>query len=400
MNIGILTYHWVSNFGANLQTLSTYKYIENTGHNPIIINWIPEDLEKSYDNNVLACQNEIHKQFAKDSYINITNICRNSIDIANEIEKNNIQKIFIGSDAVFTNIPKLDRYRLSKRGIVCIKPKSDCNFPNPFWGDFTSFLKKPIDIFAISASAQNMQYKKILFKKERDSYGYALKKFKNITVRDIWTQNMVKYVTHGEIIPNITPDPVFGFEQNVNPQKIDYVNKRLNINTKYVLFSAWSTINDNEWILKLEKLFEEKGLVVVGLPKTTMKTFHSPLKYNLEFPISPLEWYDAIKYSCGYIGELMHPILVSLHNSVPIFSFDTYGFNRFGKLDIMSSKIYQILERFELLENYYNKKYNTNLPSAEFVTEKILSFNKEKCFIKSNNMLNDYNSMMSISLSI
>lgn len=28
MKIGILTYHWVANFGANLQTLSTVCYLK------------------------------------------------------------------------------------------------------------------------------------------------------------------------------------------------------------------------------------------------------------------------------------------------------------------------------------------------------------------------------------
>ena len=39
MRIGLLTYHWVANYGANLQALSTYCYLDNNGYNPIIINW-------------------------------------------------------------------------------------------------------------------------------------------------------------------------------------------------------------------------------------------------------------------------------------------------------------------------------------------------------------------------
>lgn len=398
MEIGILTYHWVSNFGANLQALSTYKYIENSGHNPIIINWIPEDLENSYDRMVLTCQNEIHKQFAKENFINITDICRNGEEIAREIEKNGISRVLIGSDAVFTNLPKLARYRLCRRGFICIKPNSDSDFPNPFWGNFIPYLKNKIEIFAISASAQNMQYKKVIFKKERNGYSDALKEFTHITVRDIWTQDMIKYMTHGEIVPNITPDPVFAFEQNVRLQSRNYVHNRLGIDGQYVLFSAWDSIKDKSWIIELEKLFEEKGIYVIGLPKTTMKKLDSPLKYNLDFPISPLDWYDSIKYSCGYIGELMHPVLVSLHNSVPIFSFDTYGFCEWGKLNVKSSKIYQILKRFNLLENYYNKKYSRKLPSPEFVVKKINLFDKKSCSNMSMIMWNEYNEMMKKSI--
>ena len=167
MKIGILTYHWVSNFGANLQALSTYMYLLNMGYDPIVINWIPEDVESKYDNNVLTIQNDSHRQFAKDSFKNITRLCRNGEDIAREIELNRITKVLIGSDAVFTNLPKLARFVLCRRGIVRIHPKSDSVFPNPFWGDFLNYMKTPVEIVALSASAQNMPYKKILFPNEK-----------------------------------------------------------------------------------------------------------------------------------------------------------------------------------------------------------------------------------------
>lgn len=400
MKIGILTYHWVSNFGANLQALSTYRYLINNDYEPIIINWIPEDVEEMYSKTVLGCQNDIHHKFSKDNFLNITEICRNGKDIAKEIERNNISKVLVGSDAVFTNLPRLARYRLCRKGLIHVKPKSDADFPNPFWGDFIDFLNKPIPLVAISASAQNMPYKKILFPKEKSVYREALMRFKSITVRDVWTQNMIKFLTAGSIIPQITPDPVFAFEQNVKPEKIDYVHKKLNLKGKYVLFSGWSTVKDHSWIIELESIFREENITVVGLPKTTMRVFKSPLKYNLEFPISPMEWYDAIKYSDGYIGELMHPVLVSLHNAVPVFSFDTYGFTRFGRLDVESSKIFQILSRYGLLGNYYNRKHNKFFPTPSTVFESIKSFDKKQCCDLSKKMLSEYNEMMKSSLSI
>lgn len=38
---------------------------------------------------------------------------------------------------------------------------------------------------------------------------------------------------------------------------------------------------------------------------------------TISIPLNPIDWYALIKYSKGYIGERMHPIVVSLHNSVP-----------------------------------------------------------------------------------
>lgn len=37
MNIGILTFYRVANFGANLQAVSTYYYLKNNGHNPVLV---------------------------------------------------------------------------------------------------------------------------------------------------------------------------------------------------------------------------------------------------------------------------------------------------------------------------------------------------------------------------
>ena len=94
----------------------------------------------------------------------------------------------------------------------------------------------------------------------------------------------------------------------------------------------------------------------------------------------------------------MHPILCSLHNSVPVYAIDTYGFksNRqeYG-INPLSSKTYQIISRYNLLANYCNINKKSSLSSPSEVVDKILSFDKEKCTIKSLNMLKSYNAMMS-----
>ena len=38
MKIGVLTFLHVANFGANLQATSTYYYLINQGHTPILSN--------------------------------------------------------------------------------------------------------------------------------------------------------------------------------------------------------------------------------------------------------------------------------------------------------------------------------------------------------------------------
>lgn len=396
MNIGLLTYHWVPNFGANLQALSTYSYIENSGNTPIVLNWIPKDLEADYKKKVSDEQIKAHKEFAQSNFKNITSVCRTSEDVARAIDELKIDTVIIGSDAVFTMVPFLRRFHLSKRTLLKYeKPFQDSRFPNPYWGDFMDFVTRPVKVVGLSVSAQNTYFKSIIEDKKemRDS----LSRFSYLSVRDIWTQKMVSFLTDKKDVPTITPDPVFAFEQNVHYK--GYKNEVYSSFDNYVLLSLTPPNYNEKWILELEALFNSEGIKLIGLPQTN-KSFRSPLKDNLTFPIDPLDWYQLIKNSQGYIGELMHPVLVSLHNSTPVFVFDKYGFSYGGLFDESSSKTYQIMNRFNLLDNYYNAKQIAKLPKPEYVFDRIVQFDRENCKNTANTLLKKYNEMMTIIISL
>lgn len=391
MKIGILTYHWVPNFGANLQTLSTYKFIENTGNTPIIINWIPQDLESYYLKVVPSEQIGAHIKYCNDNYQNITAICRNSKDIAKVIEEEHIEHILIGSDAVFTFIPFFKWFHPSrKRGIKLTIPYLDSRVPNPFWADFLDYLQSNIKVSAISASAQNTPFHSVLIKKYYSRY---LKRFSYISVRDVWTKRMVEFLSNGDISPLITPDPVFAFEMNVRPQL------KSKIKEPYALLSLTGKNYEENWVRELEAEFQNIGIKLIGLPQTN-KIFKSCLKTNLSFPIDPIEWYVLIKYSRCYIGELMHPVLVSLHNNVPVYVFDDYGFVYKGNFDTDSSKTYQIMQEFDLLDNYYNPKLHALKPAPKEVVDCINNFDRDACARNSAIMREKYEKNMKNILSL
>ncbi len=396
MKIGILTYHWVANFGANLQTLSTYMYFTNKGFDTYIINWVPYDLEKHYKEITTIEQLDIFKKF-QEQYFKLTKICRNSNDISNIIIEESFDLIIIGSDAVLTYEPFFSRIIWTKRGLRLKKPPySDNKVPNPYWGDFLNNVQT--NTVMMSVSAQNTSYEKTnIIEKLR--LKRLLNKMKYISVRDIWTQEMIKSLTNGRIVPNITPDPVFAFNYNIDniidPKSI----LRFGLSQKYILFSIDNNNFNIDWIKKLESIADENGFQLVKLPKTSGEN-NIIINKNILLPISPIEWYSLIKYSSGYIGVLMHPIIVALHNSVPVFSIDTYGFVKKNKLIYESSKIFHIMKKFNLLENYYNIKSNLPIPSPEFIINKIINFDKINCSKMSKLMYNEYIKMMNNILSV
>ena len=110
MKIGILTYHCVTNFGAQLQTLSTIGYMKKHGHEPVVLNWFPQDLEDFYIRQCPREQFDIQFNFAQKE-MPVSRLCRTLDELCQEIDSLNLDAIFLGSDALFDYIPiKLRTY--------------------------------------------------------------------------------------------------------------------------------------------------------------------------------------------------------------------------------------------------------------------------------------------------
>ena len=101
MNIGILTYHCVPNFGAQLQVLSTVECVKSLGHTPFVLNWYPKDLEELYSHRICKEQILCHN-FYTEKYLPVTSLCRTEKDLLKTISDNNID--FIHTDPPYGTI--------------------------------------------------------------------------------------------------------------------------------------------------------------------------------------------------------------------------------------------------------------------------------------------------------
>ena len=386
MKIGLLAYHAACNFGAFLQLLSTVEYIKKQGDDPIVINWIPKDFRKDYEKRSLPDVRSLYAQL-REKYYPKTKLCETDKQVAMVIENENIEAVIIGSDAVTQHHPLRARIHFPCRRIIYIAhPTSDRMYPNCFWGAFNKYLKKPIPLAVISGSSQDSKYyfikgqTKLKMKK-------SILDFRYMSVRDDWTQKMIEYITDGDVVPRVTPDPVFAFNNNAShlvPLKEDII-KKFDIPKDYIILSFKGTKSvSQDWINELQKLANAKGLACVKLPYADAPAF-GDIQYSVGDIVTPLEWYALIKHSKGYIGNNMHPIVTSITNGVPFFSFDNYGIPMIdGKqTNGESSKIYHILKQADLLDNrIYTccKDYSPIEPKE--VLNKIINFDilKEKTF--------------------
>ena len=397
MKIGVLTYYKVANFGANLQAVSTYRYLEKAGHTPIFIHYMSRQLYDStdgqYDSNV---QIRAHMDFIDKHIVDQTGVCFSADDVNNLIETYSIEAIIVGSDAVLQHHPLLSRVffvgHRFKRHVFIEKVNDERLFPNMFWG---IGINKNIPMAMMSVSSQNSEYRYfspwLKYKMRK-----ALSRYSYISVRDTWTQKMLISVI-SKSMP-ITPDPVFAFNRNVGdiiPNR-DYILSKYNLPENYILVSFLNVGIPNEIIKNLKNVFAETGIACVAFPSPIGVNFCHNYDYEIPLPLNPIDWYALIKYSKGYIGNNMHPIIVALHNAIPCFSIDNYSnYNilRHPKFD-NSSKINDVLTRFGLNNNIIVPFGNNTENLHELIFHCLTNYPKESVVEQSKKMLEQYDLMM------
>lgn len=385
MRIGILTYHCVTNFGAQLQCLSTIDYLRKHGYEPIVLNWFPQDLEDFYLSQHPRIQFDEQFNFAMRE-MPVTKLCRTLEELCQVIDDSSLDAIFLGSDALFDYFPIKSRRSFNLKRLRFIeesKVASNHDLPNPFWGSFNDYVNKRIPYCGFSVSSQNAPFYRCN-KAEKAELKRLINNFSLITTRDEWTRKYVSEIGHRTDI-TITPDPVFAFNHNSELfiQKHELIQK-YNLPENYILISFCKDILSDDYINEIIRKVEQYTNATCvsfpmprGLRQLDTRAF-------VELPLPTLDWYYLIKYSQGYIGELMHPIIVSLHNCVPFFCFDQYGtYKRIipricYKYIYESSKIFDILKRADLLANVCPYEYSNKITPSDVVNS-FTKFDKEKC---------------------
>lgn len=361
MKIGVLTYHFVPNFGANLQTLSTVAYLKNQGHDPIVINWQPKSLTKEYKNRVTITQRNKHIEFLA-KYLPLTEICFSDTDIINEIKKHKINAIIVGSDVVLRYVPWKDKFKIfkSRMPFRVVKRSADTVFPNPFW---LSFINKdpelrnlPCSLMSVSSMGSSFNKIPLNVKKKMSLH---LERLNYISVRDSWTAEMIKTITNRNLEPKITPDPVFGFNNNFDSGSSKHeILKKFDLPENYLIVSFRSSYLNMDWYRKFEIFAEERGVecVELAVPEGILGLNY---RHKINTPLSPIDWYDIIRYSAGYVGQNMHPIVICIHNCIPFFSFDDYGGNTSVEYrNVVPSKTYDLILRTSFTNNHTRAKLN------------------------------------------
>ena len=395
-NIGVLTHCIADNYGANLQALSTACYLRNKGLNPVFFKWDPYPVNNNDE------QLRLHRTFLERQGFVVTENCESDEDFIRCISKYDIDFVIVGSDCVLTYSKPFFKYELSRRGIVKKKALIDWIFPNPFWMPYlnnTPNLKAAI----MSGSCGGSDLKRASGS-TKEKMSECLNAFSYISVRDDYTKQSLNKILGSAKVSSIsiTPDPVFALNQNLKEQPTkESVLSKFNLPEKYVVAGFYDHyMPSDSWLGKLKESLNSKGLILVNLPMPQGgKTYSYDL--NISLPLDSLDWYYLIKYSSGYIGNNMHPIIVSIHNGVPFYSINAHGryYLRNHIQTVKNTKEYELLKRFNLLD-YHTPCKQIESVSPDKVVESLIDFDKSYCLSCGKILLDEYNVMMADILSL
>ena len=363
MKIGILTFQYSINFGAQLQCYALQKVVESKGFDVKIINYIPEEKKpiKFYkglglrENGVLYALQVLFFRFLhvkkaaqkirdfQQENLNLTIPCNyESID---DIAKD-FDAIIVGSDQVWgpayhgTKVYFLD------------------NLP--------SFKGKKISYAPCCA------YNKVN-EKDKSRLSQLLQKFDSISVRNTETQTFVRDLINQEA--PIVQDPTFLYDFGKEKSSLDIPYK------KYILtYLIGKEIEGGH-----EKAIEEIKLVhgdipVVAIVLSTYETLHYfSWADKIYWKLNPFEWLSLISSCTFFYTDSFHGIVFALKNQKPFIGF--YSEEK------RKSRFVDLMKRFDLsnvivksvseIKNKNSVLNNVNYPVINKLLEEELNKSNE-----------------------
>lgn len=197
----------------------------------------------------------------------------------------------------------------------------------------------------------------------------------------------------------VTPDPVWAFGVNVlDKETKEKFLKRMEITSPYILLGFQNAYPESTkaWLDDFVPLAKKNGYTCIPLP-FAFGYFNYPYDKQISLPLSPMDWYRLIKYSSGYVGYNMHPVIASMSNNIPCFSIDNYGITIAKVYNIeQSSKIYDIFLQSNRLDYRCNirKFFKGHALSPADIMQRLLDYNYESGAKFADAQRETYNHMM------
>lgn len=363
MRIGLLTHHWVCNFGANLQALATFSFLNALGHETIFLNYRPPRLETAARQKIRPDQAEAHERHCN-VFFRQSPVLHTDNDIA-----------------AFCSIMKPDAIVAGSDSLIRIKGSvhtEDGSFPNAFWLTWMNGNLDPRPRCGFLAVSAEGSFYWFLSEAKKAGVRQAFSSLDYVSVRDRWSRYMVKWVTNGRVIPRLCPDPVSVLNDVFTIPTV-YEQEAASLHGKYVLLSASPRYFSRHWVKEFTRIAHGTGLQVFTLP---LPEHEISLEVDrvLALPMDPLTWYSWIRHAKGIVAERFHSIACCVFNNVPFVSIDVSGPMWFHGLAIRrASKAHDICLNVDARSRSFLPLYARLLLSPMRTMELLMDWDPQIC---------------------
>jgi hypothetical protein len=204
-----------------------------------------------------------------------------------------------------------------------------------------------------------------------------LRKFNYISVRDRWTKWMIMWIAKRKIRLTVDPTAILSDVFKVpDKYKIPSQLER----QKYIIVTLSKDNVDTKWISQFADECHKKDHILCALSHPEGGTIAS-VDFNVPQPIHPLQWYNIMINSSGYIGERFHPVAISLFHKKPILAVDGYSSCRnyvIGFISRLRSKTFEICKSAGLSNHCISRDVFWTRCSPEAALNSLLTYNKIK----------------------
>jgi len=387
MNIAILTYHRPYNFGANLQALATTLYLKKLGHSPVVLDYYPDEGREVYRKMVPEVQWAAHDNFISKN-LPLSPKFINKRELIGYVESMQFNGVIVGADAVWSwskELKEMPPYFL------------DWLIETP------SISKIPSAIMSVANMSNGFKH---LTREERQHLKNVIEHISFVSVRDKWTKYVInRDIFNGdEYIKILNPDPVLVLKDLLPQPPEMHCSKKYG--DYFVCTLPKSCYIMRKWIYKLKKYANEKGFKLIELPLPGGIS-NLNFDYTVPYPLDPLDWYNWIINSKGFIGLRFHAIISAISGDIPFLSVDSYGnslkvnkmFNfikmyKIARLYDYKSKIYQLLNDIGMKDRRVHGIRGLQAMSPKLVIKKLLNCDKNKIVSARESLGNIYVSNM------
>lgn len=346
MRVGILTFHYSANYGANLQSLATYSALKKLGADPVILDFRDQAKVDNINHIISPEQVPLHEVYMEE-YMQTSPFFDNEEDLAAYC-KENCDVVLVGSDAVFRLGQGLNPRRLINRLLGRGQEYAGFNHDTivpPYFLNWERGGDMPVKAsIAPSSRMTKHWYLRPVVKK---TIGKSLREFDIISTRDEWTANLVNKVTGGAKTAEVCDDPLFTLDRNFD---LPPLSERYGDLSKKVLLTGKYPA---AWVQSMQQALEKRGMGIVTLPNPEAEFHYEGIDGVLELPMGASDWYQAIKNAAGYIGPRIHAIIAALATNTPFLCVDPLKTMKMAEYDAYYDLLKRVgaTERFFLLSN-------------------------------------------------